>query len=92
MTNINLVLSQELLDRVDEARGDVPRIRFVRRALEREVDWARGERGAHLAAEAIVAESERYPLSTVSTAREVMQRSPRYAPRRDVKPFQRGKP
>jgi hypothetical protein len=34
MTNINLPLSEELLEAIDKARGDVPRTVWIRRAIE----------------------------------------------------------
>lgn len=37
MTNINLPLSEELLKAIDEARGDVPRTVWIRRAIEQRV-------------------------------------------------------
>ena len=34
MLNINLTLPEELLEAIDEARGDVPRTVWIRRAIE----------------------------------------------------------
>lgn len=34
MTNINLPIPEELLKALDEARGDVPRTVWIRRAIE----------------------------------------------------------
>jgi hypothetical protein len=43
MANVNLVLGQDLLDRVDAARGAVPRVRWIRRAIEAELDGGSAE-------------------------------------------------
>lgn len=37
MTDIRLTLSEELLVLVDKARGDVPRVRWIRRAIEEKI-------------------------------------------------------
>ena len=37
MKQIQLWLSEELLNKIDKARGDIPRVRFIRRILEKEV-------------------------------------------------------
>jgi hypothetical protein len=76
MANVNLVLGQDLLDRVDAARGAVPRVRWIRRAIE-----------AELAGLNVQGSGPAPP----DPPRAVMQRSPRvaYPSRRDVAPFQR---
>jgi metal-responsive CopG/Arc/MetJ family transcriptional regulator len=38
MTNINLPLPEELLEAVDRARGDVPRVVWIRRAIEQRLE------------------------------------------------------
>lgn len=38
MENINLTIPAELLAAVDEARGDVPRTVWIRRAIEQRLD------------------------------------------------------
>jgi hypothetical protein len=38
MANINLTLPLELLEQIDEARGDVPRTVWIRRAIEHRLD------------------------------------------------------
>jgi hypothetical protein len=75
MANVNLVLGQDLLDRVDAARGAVPRVRWIRRAIE-----------AELAGLNVQGSGPEMPEQ-----RAVMLRSPRvaYPTRRDVKPFPR---
>ena len=40
MQNINLPISQELLAAVDEARGDIPRTVWIRRAIEHQLEKA----------------------------------------------------
>jgi len=37
-THINLPLSQTMLEAIDEARGDVPRTVWIRRAIEQRLD------------------------------------------------------
>lgn len=38
MPNINLLLPKELLDAIDDARGDVPRVAWIRRAIQQRLD------------------------------------------------------
>lgn len=72
MVSINLTLSEGLLKELDETRGDVPRVRFIRRAIERAVDEAERERRGVAAAESIVAKPEGVPPAIVESARRVL--------------------
>ena len=87
--NINLVLSQELLESVDRARGDVARVRWIRRAIERALATPEVVQAA---AEPSSPRSAGMPGTPPIAPRVVMRRSPRVVARPDVRPFQRGKP
>lgn len=67
--------SEELLASVDEARGDVSRSVWVRRAVERALENVKREESAFLSAKEIVAEPEHYHESVVANAREIVERS-----------------
>lgn len=73
VVQVNLRLDDALLERVDEARGGVPRNAWIRGAVERALEAVDGvdHRGSPALAE------EPRPAAF------------RYAPRRDVRPFQR---
>jgi hypothetical protein len=43
MKTINLPITEELLEAVDEARGDVPRTVWIRRAIEQRLDREKQE-------------------------------------------------
>ena len=97
--NINLVLSQELLESVDRALGDVARVWWIRRAIERTLSEAEGSSSIEQAGPSPVPSSLRdvseegvRPAASAHEPRVVMRRSPRVVARPDVKPFQRGKP
>jgi len=82
MARLSMRCSDGLLEAVDEARGDVPRERWLRRAVEQALDggsYGETSRSAHHVVDEPPAPAER--------PRVVMRPSPRYAPRRDVKPF-----
>ena len=95
MRQVNFRLPDEMLERVEKARGAVPRNRWLRLAVEQALALPESGRLVSATAEepddAAVSDGDtRFESRTSAPAeqpRALMRRSPRYAPRRDVKPF-----
>ena len=85
--SIGLRLDAGLVERIDAARGDVPRARWIARAAERALEWEERGRGAEAAARAVVAQPERFGSAVVQTAREALSSA---EAKRDVRPVPKG--
>jgi hypothetical protein len=81
--------SDGLVERVDLARGDVPRERWLRRAVEQALGESKafGTHASPLGGEPAPAEQPVPEAPASEAPRAVMLRSPRVRP--DVRPFQR---
>ena len=72
MARLSFRCDEDLLARVDAARGHEPREHWLRRAVERALGDAEAVTRSRRAAEAIVARPDRVSASAVKTARELL--------------------